>query len=199
VKRVCVYAGSSAGVEPTYRQAAAVLGRVLAERGVSVVYGGASIGLMGELADAVLAAGGRVTGVIPQRLVDREVAHEGVTELRVVGSMHERQALMSELSDAALALPGGVGTFVEVFELVTWTQLGIHRKPCGLLNVDGYFDPLAALLDHAVAQGFVRSEHRDIVILERNPETLLERLAAWLAGYRRASTSAAMSRLHEGE
>jgi uncharacterized protein (TIGR00730 family) len=184
VNRLCVFAGSSSGADPAYRQAAAALGRVLAERRVAVVYGGGSVGLMGALADAVLEAGGEVIGVIPQRLVDREIAHEGLSELRIVATMHERQALMSELSEAALALPGGMGTLEEVFELVTWSQLGIHHKPCGLLNVRGYFDPLAALLDHAVDNGFVKPEHREILIIEEDPATLLERVAAWLAAKR---------------
>jgi uncharacterized protein (TIGR00730 family) len=181
VKRLCVYAGSGLGTDAAYRQAAVGLGRMLAERQVAIVYGGASVGLMGALADAALGAGGEVIGVIPQRLVDREVAHTGLSELRIVGSMHERKALMSELSDAALALPGGMGTLEEILEAATWSQLGIHAKPCGLLNVRGYYDPLVRLLDRAVDQAFLSPEHRGIVLVEKDPETLLERLAVYPA------------------
>lgn len=181
MERLCVYAGSGLGADPKYRQAAVDLARIVADRQIGLIYGGASVGLMGVLADAVLDAQGEVIGVIPQALVDREVAHRHLTELRVVGSMHERKALMSELSDAALALPGGIGTFEEILEVATWSQLGIHAKPCGLLKVCGYYDPLAMLLDHAVDQSFLSSEHRGIVLVEEDPETLLQRLATWTA------------------
>jgi uncharacterized protein (TIGR00730 family) len=150
---------------------------LLADRRVSLVYGGASVGLMGALADAVLASDGDVIGVIPQQLVDREVAHQGLGELRVVDSMHERKAVMSELSDAALALPGGLGTFEEVLEAATWSQLGIDAKPCGLLSVRGYYEPLVRMLDSGVEQGFLTPQHRDIVLVDDDPERLLDRLA----------------------
>jgi uncharacterized protein (TIGR00730 family) len=178
---VCVYAGSNTGLGSVYRRAAIELARVLVKRQLRVVYGGASIGLMGLLADTILEAGGEVIGIIPQALVDREVAHSGLSELRVVGSMHERKSLMSELSDTALALPGGLGTLEELLEMATWSQLGIHSKPCGLLNAGGYYDPLTALLDHAVAQSFLSPEHRGIVLIENDAETLLQRLDDWSA------------------
>jgi uncharacterized protein (TIGR00730 family) len=152
MKRICVFAGSSAGVRPEYLRAAADLGTVLAARGIELVYGGARVGMMGAVAGAVLAGGGRVTGVIPQALVEKEVAHDGLTELRVVTSMHQRKALMADLSDAFIALPGGWGTLDEMFEILTWAQLGLHRKPCGLLNVSGYFDRLLAFLDALQSQ-----------------------------------------------
>jgi uncharacterized protein (TIGR00730 family) len=178
VKRLCVYAGSALGTDPAYRRAAVDLALMLAERRVSIVYGGASVGLMGVLADAALGAGGEVIGVIPQRLVEREVAHRGLSELRIAGSIHERKALMSELSDAALALPGGLGTLEEILEAATWAQLGIDDKPCGLLNVRGYYDPLVHVLDLAVDRAFLSPEHRRIVLVEKDPEMLLEGLAA---------------------
>src|ERR671932_40439 len=147
MRRLCVYAGSNAGARPEYARAAEELARELVARGIGLVYGGGRVGLMGVLADTVLAGGGEAIGVIPQALVDREVGHQGLTELRVVGSMHERKALMAELADAFVALPGGYGTWEEFFEIVTWVQLGLHPKPCGLLNVAGYYDPLLALAD----------------------------------------------------
>jgi uncharacterized protein (TIGR00730 family) len=149
------------------------MGRLLAKRGIGLVYGGGNVGLMGIVADAALTAGGEVIGVIPQALADREVAHGGVTDLRVVDSMHTRKALMAELSDAFIALPGGVGTFEEFFEAVTWTQLGVHRKPCGLLNVAGFYTPLAAFIDQAVTEGFIKPIHRAIVVVDDDPERLL--------------------------
>jgi uncharacterized protein (TIGR00730 family) len=164
------------------------------ERAVSVVYGGGSIGLMGVVADAVVAAGGQVIGVIPEGLVDREPPHEGLSELRVVGSMHERKALMSSLADAAIALPGGMGTLEETLEFATWSQLGIHTKPCGLFNVSGYYDPLAGVLDHALANGFISLEDRSIVLVESDPEALLERLDAWLTRSADWASSDARSR-----
>ena len=173
---VCVYCGSSFGAKPAYAEATKQLAIALAERNLRVVYGGASAGLMGLLADTVLEAGGTVTGVIPQGLVDREIAHRGLSDLRVVGSMHERKALMAELSDGFVALPGGIGTLEELIEVYTWSQLGLHAKPLGVLNVSGYYDGLAAFLDHAVAAGFLRSEHRAVLAVEAEAGALLERL-----------------------
>ena len=179
MKAVCVFCGSSRGVRPEYEAAAAQLGREIARSGRTLVYGGGRVGLMGVLGDAAMAAGGRVIGVTPRRLVEKEVAHHGLTELRVVESMHERKAMMAHLSDAFIAMPGGVGTFEEFFEVLTWSQLGFHSKPCGLLNVAGYYDPMLAFLDHTVEQGFVRAEHRAIVLTDSEPTTLLERLSAF--------------------
>jgi uncharacterized protein (TIGR00730 family) len=178
VKRVCVFAGSSAGSRPEYRQAAAELGRVLTARRIGLVYGGARVGLMGILADAVLASGGDVTGVIPSALVAKEVAHDGLTDLRVVGSMHERKAIMADLADGFIALPGGWGTLEEFFEVLTWGQLGLHRKPCGLLNALGFFDGLLAFVGHSVREGFVRPEYRSLIAIADSPAALLDRLAA---------------------
>jgi uncharacterized protein (TIGR00730 family) len=155
------------------------MGQILAERGIEVVYGGGNIGLMGVLADAVLQAKGRVIGVIPESLLAKEVGHRDLTELRVVQSMHERKALMSDLSDGFIAMPGGFGTFEEFCEVVTWSQLGIQSKPCGLLNVEGYYDPLLRLFDHAVAEGFLREESRRLVLEDRDPEVLLAKMAAF--------------------
>lgn len=179
LKRVCVFCGSSPGVRPGYAAAARTMGTQLAERGIGLVYGGGRVGLMGTVADAVMAAGGEVIGVIPEGLMAREVGHAGVTELRVVRSMHERKALMADLSDAFVALPGGFGTFEEYFEVLTWAQLGIHPKPCGLLNVERYYDPFLAMMDHAVAEGFVRPEHRASVLEAAEPGRMLELLAAF--------------------
>ena len=173
LRSICVFCGSNVGSRPEYAAAAEAVGQLLAERGIRVVYGAGDVGLMGVLADAALAAGGQVIGVIPQMLVDMELAHRGLTELRIVRSMHERKALMAELSDAFLAMPGGVGTFEELFEVLTWAQLGIHHKPCGCLNIAGYFDPLSALLDHAVSEGFVRPQHRRLLISSNEPAELL--------------------------
>jgi uncharacterized protein (TIGR00730 family) len=177
LKRICVFCGSSPGGHPAYRAAAADLGRELARRGITLVYGGGKVGLMGVLADAAIAAGGEVIGVIPESLMAKEVGHAGLPDLRVVGSMHERKALMAELADGFIALPGGVGTFEEFFEIVTWAQLGLHARPCGLLNVRGFYDPLLGLLDHAVAERFIQPAHREIVIVETEIGPLLERLA----------------------
>lgn len=176
---ICVFAGSSAGIRPTYGDAARELGHLLASRNIGVVYGGAKIGLMGAVADAALEAGGRVVGVIPQTLVEKEVAHDGLSELHVVSSMHERKAMMSSLADAFVALPGGLGTWEELFEIATWGQLGLHRKPCGLLNVHGYFDPLLTFVEHAVAERFVRREHAAIMAVAGTPADLLDVLATW--------------------
>jgi uncharacterized protein (TIGR00730 family) len=177
LKRICVFCGSSSGVHSSYAEAAQAVGRLLCRRGVELVYGGGNVGLMGVLADACLAEGGRVIGVIPQALVDKEVAHLGLTELRVVSSMHERKAIMAELSDAFAALPGGYGTWEELFEMLTWTQLGIQRKPCGLLNVNGYYDPLLKLADQAVSEGFLREANRELLLSDDEPERLLDRLS----------------------
>jgi uncharacterized protein (TIGR00730 family) len=179
MRRICVFAGSSAGVRPEYRDAAEALGSTLSARGIELVYGGAHVGLMGAVADAALAAGGRVTGVIPEALVAKELAHGGVTELRVVASMHERKALMSDLSDAFIALPGGWGTWEELFEVLTWAQLGLHRKPCGVLNVGGYFDGLLGFVAHAINEGFVRVEHASMLIVADTPEALIDQMAAY--------------------
>jgi uncharacterized protein (TIGR00730 family) len=175
--RICVFTGSSDGRRATYRTAAAALGRTLVAAGYELVYGGARVGLMGTIADAVLEAGGHVIGVIPQALVEREVAHTALPDLRVVSSMHERKALMSDLSDGFIAMPGGWGTIEELFEVLTWGQLGLHRKPCGLLNVDGYFDPLLAFLRHASEEQFVRTEFERQLLVSTSPDQLLERFA----------------------
>jgi len=179
VKRICVFCGSNAGVRPVYADAAISLGRALAENGIGLVYGGGNVGLMGVLADAALAAGGQVIGVIPRALKEKEVAHLSLTELHVVGSMHERKALMADLSNAFIALPGGFGTFDEFCEVLTWTQLGIQQKPCGLLNIEGYYDHLLAMFDHGVVEGFLKPGHRGIVIADTGVEPLLERLWAY--------------------
>ena len=174
-----MFCGSNAGVRPAYLEAARATGRALARRGVGLVYGGGRVGLMGAVADAVLRAGGEATGVIPEALLAREVGHLSLTELRVVSSMHERKAMMADLSDAFVALPGGYGTFEEFCEVLTWSQLGIHRKPCGLLNVEGYYDGLLALFDHAVTEGFVRPPHRSLVVEAADPEEILDLLARY--------------------
>jgi uncharacterized protein (TIGR00730 family) len=175
MKRVCVYCGSSAGRLPRYRDAARALGHEIAARGLGLVYGGAGIGVMGAVADAVLSRGGEVIGVIPHNLATKEVAHAGLSELLVVASMHERKARMEGLSDGFIALPGGWGTFEEIFEMLTWAQLGMHQKPCGLLNVAGYYDHLFTFLEHAVAENFVRTEHQPMMIMEQDPASLLDR------------------------
>ena len=177
--RVCIYAGSNPGRDPAYAEAAAALAELLAGRGIGIVYGGGKVGLMGVLADAGLAAGAEVLGVMPQALIDREIGHEGLTELHIVDSMHERKALMAELAGAFIALPGGAGTLEELIEIYTWSQLGLHRKPMGVLNVNGYYDGLAALLDHAVGEGFVREAHRAALHFESDPEALLARFEGW--------------------
>lgn len=176
VKRICVFCGASPGARPEYAAATAELARLLVADGIGVVYGGGGVGLMGALADAVLAEGGDIVGVIPQALVDREIAHRDVSDMRVVGSMHERKALMAELSDAFVALPGGLGTLEELFEVYTWAQLGLHRKPCALLDVEGYYAGIARFLAHAVEERFVREEHRAMLMVERDPRVLIDRL-----------------------
>jgi uncharacterized protein (TIGR00730 family) len=174
LRSICVFCGSRPGKDPTYETGARRLGRTLAGEGITLVYGGGHVGLMGVVADAVLDASGEVTGVIPKALVEREIAHSGLTDLRVVGSMHERKAMMSELSEGFIALPGGTGTLEEFFEVQTWAQLGEHEKPCGLLNLAGYYDPLVALFDHMVAKGFLSEEHRAMVLVETEPKPLLD-------------------------
>ncbi|MEO8097937.1 MAG: TIGR00730 family Rossman fold protein [Acidobacteriota bacterium] len=176
MRTLCVFCGAHAGARPEYADAALTLGRILAEQGITLVYGAGNIGLMGILADSCLAAGGKVIGVIPDALVRHEVAHLGLTELRVVESMHQRKAMMADLADAFIALPGGVGTFEELFEIWTWSQLGLQRKACGLLNVGGYYDHLIALADHAVTEGFLKQAHRDVLVVDTVPERLLEDL-----------------------
>ena len=179
MRRVCVFAGSSSGVRPEYRAAAVALGQVLCERQIDLVYGGAHVGLMGAIADAVMAGGGTVTGVIPEALVSKELAHTGITELHIVASMHERKALMAELSGGFIALPGGWGTWEELFEVLTWGQLGLHSKPCGLLNAGGYFDGLLAFMAHAMQEGFVRPEQNSMLLVADTPGGLLDEMAAY--------------------
>ena len=179
MKRVLVFCGSSPGRDPAYVAAAAELGRLLASRELEVVYGGASVGLMGALADGALAAGGAVIGVIPNRLLEAEIAYAGLTKLHVVETMHERKALMAELSDAVIALPGGTGTLDELFELFTWSQLGLHGKPIGLLDVEGYWQPLLAFLEHAVNERFLRAEHFETLLVGTDAAALLDRLASY--------------------
>ena len=176
--RLCVFCGSTPGRRPEYAAATRVFGRLLVERGYGMVYGGGHVGLMGVVADAVLEAGGEVIGVMPHALIAREIGHRGLTTMHVVDSMHERKALMADLADAFVALPGGVGTFEEMFEAITWTQLGVHAKPCGLLNVDGFFADLLRFLDHSWAEGFIKPETRAIVKASADPADLLDQLAA---------------------
>jgi uncharacterized protein (TIGR00730 family) len=176
LERVCVFCGSSRGSRPVYADAAARIGRVMAALGLGLVYGGGRVGLMGVVADAALGGGGEVVGIIPEALAQKEVAHAGLTELIVVGSMHERKARMAERSDAFLALPGGIGTFEEFFEVLTWAALGIHAKPIAILNTDGYYDPLLSLLEHARSERFVRPEHLELLLVGDDPEKLIERL-----------------------
>lgn len=180
MKRICVFAGSSSGSQEDYAAAARALGQALVRRQVGLVYGGARVGLMGALADAVLAGRGQVTGVIPEALVAKEVAHSGLPDLRIVASMHERKAVMADLADGFIALPGGWGTLEEFFEVLTWGQLGLHRKPCGLLNVRGYFDGLLAFIDHSINERFVKSANRSLVLVAEDPEALLERFEHYL-------------------
>jgi uncharacterized protein (TIGR00730 family) len=179
MKRICVFCGSSPGARLEYVEAARQLGRTLAGKGIGLVYGGAKVGAMGQLAEAALKAGGEVIGIIPQDLVEKEVAFTELENLHVVGSMHERKARMVDLSDGFIALPGGLGTFEEFFEALTWAQLGLHHKPCGFLNVCGYYDKLIAFLDHAVAQQFVKSEYHAMVLVDEDPTALLEKFAAY--------------------
>jgi uncharacterized protein (TIGR00730 family) len=176
MESLCVYCGSSLGERPLYQQAAQDLGTAIAEQEMTLVYGGANVGLMGILADAVLTAGGKVVGVIPQSLIEKEVAHWGLSELKIVNSMHERKALMADLADGFMALPGGLGTLDELCEILTWAQLGFHHKACGLLNLGGFYDPLLTFLDHAVTEGFLPPRHRQLIITGDEPKALLTTL-----------------------
>jgi uncharacterized protein (TIGR00730 family) len=181
MKRLCVFCGSSPGRDPTYFSAAVELGALLAKRRIGLVYGGAAIGLMGALADAARTAGGEVIGVIPRALAELEVAHAGLADLRIVASMHERKALMAEVSDGCIALPGGIGTLVELFEVWTWGQLGSHLKPCALLNVCGFYDRLLDFLDFVTGEAFLRPVHRNMLLVAETPEPLLEKLDSYHA------------------
>lgn len=176
MKSICVYCGSNFGERDSYLEAAQGLGVEMAKRGITLIYGGANVGLMGATADSVLAAGGKVIGVIPQAMVNKEIAHTGLSDLRVVGSMHERKSLMADLADAFIALPGGLGTLEEFCEVATWTQLGFHQKACGLLNVGGFYDGLLSFLNHATEEKFIRPEHRSIVLTGKEPVELIEKL-----------------------
>lgn len=180
MNRICVFCGSNPGTNPAYVEAAVTVGTLLASRQIGLVYGGGHVGMMGTIADAVLARGGEVIGVIPIALAEKEVEHKGLTRLHVVKSMHERKALMSDLADGFIALPGGFGTFEEYCEIITWAQLGFHHKPCGLLNVAGYYNHLLAMIDHGVDQQFIRPVHRQLVIDDTDAERLLERMAAFV-------------------
>jgi uncharacterized protein (TIGR00730 family) len=177
MKSICVYCGSNFGERVSYLEAAQDLGAEMVERGITLVYGGGNVGLMGTVADSVLAAGGKAIGVIPQALVDKEVAHTGLSDLRVVGSMHERKSLMADLADGFIALPGGLGTLEEFCEVATWTQLGLHKKACGLLNIGGFYDGLLSFLNHATNEKFIRPEHRSIVLAEEDPVKLIKKLS----------------------
>ena len=179
MERICVFCGASPGARPAYREATEELARLLVADGIGVVFGGGGVGLMGALADAVLAEGGEIIGVIPRSLVEREIAHRDVSDMRVVASMHERKALMAELADAFVALPGGIGTLEELFEVYTWAQLGLHRKPCALLNVEGYYDGIDEFLSHAVAERFLHEDTRALLMVEDHPAALLERLRSF--------------------
>lgn len=179
MKRICVFCGSSPGARPEYLRAAEQLGHVLASKNLGLVYGGARVGMMGKIAEAVLEKGGEVIGVIPKGLVEREVAFTGLADLRVVDSMHERKALMADLSDGFIALPGGLGTIEEFFEVATWAQLGMHPKPCGLLNVEQYYSRLMDFLDHTVSEKFVELEHRSMILVEESPERLLQKFETY--------------------
>ena len=179
IRRLAIFCGSNPGARPEYKAVTRSFGNALCERGIEVVYGGSSVGLMAVLADTMLEAGGGITGVIPRMLVDREVANTALSDLRIVESMHERKSLMAELADGFVALPGGIGTLEEFFEIWTWAQLGMHEKPCGLLNVAGYFDPLLSFLDRAVDEGFVRQVHREMVVVESDPEALIDKFGEY--------------------
>jgi hypothetical protein len=178
LRRVCVFCGSSLGGRPVYARTAQDLGKLLAQRGLELVYGGSNVGLMGALADACLTHGGRVIGVIPKAIAKKEVAHKGLTELHVVDSMHERKALMADFADAFIAMPGGYGTWDEFCEVLTWSQLGLQRKACAVLNVNSYYDPLLAMADRAVEHGFLRSTHRELLLADTDPCRLLDRLTS---------------------
>jgi len=179
MKRICVFCGSSPGSRPEYRACAEELGAELVRRDIGLVYGGGNVGLMGAIADAVLKAGGEAIGIIPEHLLNREIGHKHLTKLHVVHSMHERKAMMADLSDAFVALPGGFGTFEEFFEVVTWSQLGLHRKPCGIVNVRGYYTPLLTMLDHAVEERFLKADYRALILARETPSELLQAFTDW--------------------
>jgi len=181
MKSICVFCGSSPGARLEYASSARQLGVLLADRGLTLVYGGGNVGMMGQLANAVLENGGRVTGIIPEAIADMEVAHTGLSDLRVVDSMHTRKALMAEMADGFIALPGGWGTLEEFVEVLTWAQLGFHAKPCGLLNVTGYYDSLLAFINHTADQQFIQPEHRELILVEATPAALLDRMTAYEA------------------
>jgi len=181
MKSVCVFCGSSPGTRPEYTASARKLGALLAARGLTLIYGGGNVGMMGQIADAVLENGGAVTGVIPQAIADMEVAHTGLSDLRVVDSMHARKALMAELSDGFIAMPGGLGTIEEFVEVLTWAQLGFHEKPCGLLNIHGYYDRLLTFIDHVANQQFIQPAHRDLILVDEEPAALLEKFSGYRA------------------
>ena len=180
IKRICVYCGSTPGTKPEYLRAAQVLGQLLVTNNIELVYCGADVGLMGEVADTVLAGGGTVTGVIPKSFADK-VSHRGLTKLHVVDSMHTRKQMIFDLSDGFIALPVGLSTLEEIFEQLTWIQLGLHQKPCGILNVSGYYDNLLAFLDYAVSQEFIKQEHRDMILVEQSPDSLLDKIFRYQA------------------
>ncbi len=179
LQKICVYCGSSPGRKKEYIEGAEKLGYILVQRNIELVYGGASVGVMGSLANAVLQNGGKVTGIIPEDLVQKEVAHNGLTELQVVSSMHERKAAMADISDGFIALPGGLGTMEELFEMLTWAQLGFHRKPIGMLNISGYYNHLSAFLNHTVEEQFVKKNHRSMLMVKKDPEELLDRFSEY--------------------
>jgi uncharacterized protein (TIGR00730 family) len=179
MQRLCIYCGSSSGASPLYTAAAHQLGQAMVRRNLGLVYGGASIGIMGTVADAVLAHGGEVIGVLPQALAHKEVAHPKLTELRIVNSMHERKAMMAELADGFIALPGGLGTLEELFEILTWAQLGMHQKPCGILNINQYYLHLLQFIEHAFAEQFIQTKYRGLLLVDDNPLTLLDKLQTY--------------------
>jgi len=179
MKRICVFCGSSSGTNPAYLEAAKKLGEIIAVKEIGLVYGGARCGLMGAVSSAALARGGEVIGVIPEALIEKEVAHVGVSDLRIVSSMHERKMVMSDLADAFIAMPGGMGTIEEFCEILTWAQLGLHKKPCGLLNVEDYYHHLINFFDHAVSERFIKPEHRSLIVIEESPQGLIERLESY--------------------
>ncbi|MGK2911068.1 MAG: TIGR00730 family Rossman fold protein [Sphingobium sp.] len=179
--RICVFLGSSPGRSPVYRDAAEAFGTLLAQRGIGLVYGGGTVGLMGAIADAACAAGGEVIGIIPEALRAREHDHQGISELHVVQTMHERKALMAKLADGFVCLPGGIGTLEELFEVWTWAQLGYHEKPCGLLDIGGFFGRMSGFIDHVVEEGFLQPRHRAMLLIEREPEAMLNRMAGYFA------------------
>jgi hypothetical protein len=183
MEALCVFCGANPGRRPAYREAARRVGELLAERGITLVYGGGNVGLMGALADACLRANGRVIGVIPRALAEKEIAHQGLTEMHVVASMHERKALMADLADAFLTLPGGFGTWDEFCEALTWSQLGLQKKACAFLNVEGYYDALLALTERAAEDGFIRPEHRELLLVDTDPDQLLHRLQTYQVPY----------------